>query len=139
MGWVDEGLQKLKEYVEGTGSGNWWGVNREEKRDLYKNRKLPFEFSESMYNEMESFVGKRQIFGRASDVVDSDRLGSPPPKNLPGLPPPHVLQPMSEQVALPQAPQPYPTLPRSPHPGTTFSGQLAASGSRLARTIWWTL
>ena len=75
-------FKKLKEYVEGTGSANWWGMNREEKRDLSKNRKLPLEFSETMYNEMESFVGKRQIFGRASDVVDSDRLGSPPPKTF---------------------------------------------------------
>jgi hypothetical protein len=75
-------FKKLKEYVEGTGSANWWGMNREEKRDLSKNRKLPLEFSETMFNEMESFVGKRQIFRHASDVVDSDRLGSPPPKTF---------------------------------------------------------
>ena len=78
--------KKLKEYLEGTGSGNWWGMSREEKRELCKTRKLPLEFSESMYNEMESFVGKRQIFGRASDVVDSDRLGTPPVKKLWPLP-----------------------------------------------------
>lgn len=30
-----------------------------------------------MYIEMEGFVGKRQIFGRQTDVVDSDRLGTP--------------------------------------------------------------
>ena len=35
---------------------------------------MSLEFSESMYNEMEAFVGKRQIFGRASDIVDSDRV-----------------------------------------------------------------
>ena len=75
-------FKKLKEYVEGTGSANWWGMNREEKRDLSKNRKLPLEFSETMFNEMDCFVGKRQIFGRASDVVDSDRLGSPPLKTF---------------------------------------------------------
>ena len=79
--------KKLKEYLEGTGSGNWWGMSREEKRELCKTRKLPLEFSESMYNEMESFVGKRQIFGRASDVVDSDRLGTPPVKNFGRSPP----------------------------------------------------
>ena len=79
--------KKLKEYLEGTGSGNWWGMCREEKRELCKTRRLPLEFSESMYNEMESFVGKRQIFGRASDVVDSDRLGSPPAKNFGRAPP----------------------------------------------------
>ena len=79
--------KKLKEYLEGTGSGNWWGMNREEKRELCKTRRLPLEFSEGMYNEMESFVGKRQIFGRASDVVDSDRLGSPPAKHFGRSPP----------------------------------------------------
>ena len=79
--------KKLKEYLEGTGSGNWWGMNREEKRELCKTRRLPLEFSESMYNEMESFVGKRQIFGRASDVVDSDRLGAPPAKTFGRSPP----------------------------------------------------
>ena len=74
--------KKLKEYIEGTGSANWWGMSREGKRELCKTRKLPIEFSEGMYNEMEAFVGKRQIFGRATDVVDSDRLSSPPSKNF---------------------------------------------------------
>jgi hypothetical protein len=69
-------FKKLKDYLEDTGSGNWWGMNREQKRDLCKTRKLPLEFTESMYNEMQNFVGKRQIFGRPTDVVDSDRLGS---------------------------------------------------------------
>ena len=35
------------------------------------------EFSEAMYSEMEGFVGRRLIFGRALDVVDSDRLTPP--------------------------------------------------------------
>ena len=80
-------FKKLKDYIEGTGSANWWGMSRDEKRDLCKTRKLPVEFSESMYNEMESFVGKRQIFGRASDVVDSDRISSPPAKQFGRSPP----------------------------------------------------
>ena len=79
--------KKLKEYIEGTGSANWWGMNREEKRYLCKTRKLPLEFSESMYIEMESFVGKRHIFGRPTDVVDSDRIGSPPAKHFGRTPP----------------------------------------------------
>ena len=79
--------KKLKDYIEGTGSANWWGMNREEKRDLCKTRKLPLEFSEAMYNEMEKFVGKRQIFGRAADVVDSDRIASPPAKQFSRSPP----------------------------------------------------
>jgi hypothetical protein len=66
--------KKLKEYIDGTGSANWWGLSREEKKQLSKTRKMPLEFSESMYIEMEGFVGKRQIFGRAADVVDSDRV-----------------------------------------------------------------
>ena len=79
--------KKLKDYIEGTGSGNWWGMSREEKRDLCKTRKLPLEFSETMYNDMETFVGKRQIFGRASDVVDSDSISSPPAKQFGRSPP----------------------------------------------------
>ena len=79
--------KKLKDYIEGTGSANWWGMSREAKRDLCKTRKLPLEFSECMYIEMENFVGKRQIFGRAADVVDSDRLSSPPPKQFGRSPP----------------------------------------------------
>jgi hypothetical protein len=79
--------KKLKDYIEGSGSANWWGMNREGKRELCKTRKLPLEFSEGMYNEMEAFVGKRQIFGRAADVVDSDRLSSPPSKQFSRSPP----------------------------------------------------
>ena len=66
--------KKLKDYIDGTGSGNWWGMSREEKKQLSKTRKMSLEFSESMYAQMEAFMGKRQIFGRASDVVDSDRV-----------------------------------------------------------------
>jgi hypothetical protein len=36
---------------------------------------------------MENFVGKRQIFCRAADVVDSDRLSSPPAKTFGRSPP----------------------------------------------------
>ena len=28
--------KKLKEYIEGTGSANWWGMSREEKKKLSK-------------------------------------------------------------------------------------------------------
>ena len=69
--------KKLKEYIEGSGSANWWGMSREGKRDLSKSRRMPLEFTENMYMEMEAFVGKRQIFGRAADVVDSDRVSQP--------------------------------------------------------------
>ena len=69
--------KKLKDYIEGSGSGNWWGMSREEKRKLSRTRRMPLEFTESMYIEMEGFVGKRQIFGKPSDVVDSDRPAAP--------------------------------------------------------------
>ena len=69
--------KKLKEYIDGTGSANWWGLSRKEKKQLSKTRKMSLEFSKSMYVEMEVFVGKRQIFGRATDVVDSDRVAPP--------------------------------------------------------------
>ena len=69
--------KKLKDYIEGTGSANWWGLNREEKKELSRTRKMSLEFSEAMYTEMEGFVGKRQTFGRAADVVDTDRHFAP--------------------------------------------------------------
>jgi hypothetical protein len=69
--------KKLKEYIDNSGSGNWWALRREEKKQLSKTRKMSLEFSESMYAEIEGFVGKRQIFGRATDVVDSDRVVPP--------------------------------------------------------------
>lgn len=73
--------KKLKDYIECTGSANWWGLSREEKKELSRTRKMSLEFSEAMYTEMEGFVGKRQIFGRATHVVDSDRLPSPVPRH----------------------------------------------------------
>lgn len=69
--------KRLKDYIESTGSGHWWGMNREEKKQLSKTRKMSLEFSEAMYIDMEGFVGRRQIFGRAADVVDSDRVAPP--------------------------------------------------------------
>ena len=74
--------KKLKDYIEGTGSANWWGMSREEKKELSKTRKMSLEFSETMYMEMEGFVGRRQIFGRATDVVDSDRPAPPMPRSF---------------------------------------------------------
>ena len=65
--------KKLKDYIEGTGSANWWGMSREEKKVLSRTRKMSLEFSEAMYAEMEGFVGKRHIFGRAADVMASDK------------------------------------------------------------------
>lgn len=38
---------------------------------------MSLEFNDAMYVKMEGFVGRRQIFGRASDVVDSDRVSPP--------------------------------------------------------------
>ena len=72
--------KKLKDYIEGSGSANWWGLTRDEKKELSRTRKMSLEFSEAMYLEMEGFVGRRQIFGRTADCVDSDRVASPVPR-----------------------------------------------------------
>ena len=40
--------KKLKEYIEGLGSTNWWGISRKEKKLLSRTRKMSLEFSESM-------------------------------------------------------------------------------------------
>ena len=87
--------KRLKEYIEGTRSANWWGMSREEKKQLSKTRKMSLEFSEAMYLEMEGFVGRRQIFGRAIDTVNSDRVApaaarqfvrsSPPSRSVPAV------------------------------------------------------
>jgi hypothetical protein len=69
--------KKLKDYIEETCSANWWGMSRDEKKQLSRTRKMPLEFSEAMYAEMEGFVDRRQIFGCATDVVDSDRTTTP--------------------------------------------------------------
>jgi hypothetical protein len=69
--------KKLKEYIDGIGLANWWGLSREKKKQLSKNMKMSLEFNESMYIEMEAFVGKKQFFGHATDVVDSNRLAPP--------------------------------------------------------------
>jgi hypothetical protein len=71
-------FKKLKDYIEGSGSANWWGMSRDERKELSRSRKMPLEFSERMYSEMENFVGKRQIFGRSTEAVDSDRNAAPP-------------------------------------------------------------
>ena len=61
--------KKLKIYIDGTGSTNLWGLSKEEKKQLSRTMKMSLEFNESMYIEIEGFVGRRQIFGRANDVV----------------------------------------------------------------------
>lgn len=57
-------------------------MNKEEKKQLSRTRKMSLEFSEAMYAEMEAFVGRRQIFGRAADVVDTDRPVPPVVRNI---------------------------------------------------------
>ena len=51
--------KRLKDYIEGTWSANWWGMSRDEKKDLSRTRKMSLEFSEHMYMKMEGFVGRR--------------------------------------------------------------------------------
>lgn len=79
--------KRFKEYIDGTGSANWWGLSREEKKQLSRTRKMSLEFSEFMYIEMEGFVGKKQFFCRPTDVVDSDRVAPPVSRRFGRSPP----------------------------------------------------
>lgn len=54
--------QKIKVYIENTTLANWWRMNKVEKKELSRNRKISLKFSEPVYNEMEEFVARRQIF-----------------------------------------------------------------------------
>ena len=63
-------------------------MSREEETELSKTRKMSLEFSEAMYKKMEGFVVKRQIFGRAADVVDTDRVPPPVPRQFHRFTPP---------------------------------------------------
>jgi hypothetical protein len=103
--------KKLKDYIDGMGSGNWWGMSREEKKQLSKTRKMSLEFSEAMYLEMEGFVGKRQIFGRATEVVDSDRVPPTIPRRFGRSPPSPCTQsvggvgsPLGSATSAPESP-----------------------------------
>ena len=111
-------------------------MNREEKKELCKTKKLPLEFSECMYTEMEAFVGKRQIFGRATNVVDSDRLSSPPTKHFGRSPPsPHgaacvgVSSPATSATAAPNSPTV--GTPGDDMPGSTGRKRKAVGGDNL--------
>ena len=116
--------KKLKDYIEGTGSVNWWGLSRDEKKELSKTRKMSLEFSETMYMEMEGFIGRRQIFGRMAECVDSDRV--PPPVARPS---PRSSAPLRDPpstgdvspIASPTAPSGSPTSGTPGHntPGST--------------------
>ena len=116
--------KKLKDYIEASGSANWWGMSREEKKELSKTRKMSLEFSEAMYKEMEEFVGKRQIFGRAADVVDTDRVASPVPRHFHRSTPP-AREPTRVGVGSPNASttaasdSPTATTPGHDMPGST--------------------
>ena len=131
--------KKLKEYIDGTGSANWWGLSREEKKQLSKTRKMSLEFSESMYMEMEGFVGRRQIFGRATDVVDSDRPAPPGGRNFGrATPSPHGR--VSSGVGSPAGSAA--TTSESPTGGTpvtTHRARLDGRGRLWVQTTWWIL
>ena len=128
--------KKLKDYIEGTGSANWWGMSREEKKELSKTRKMSLEFSEAMYTEMEGFVGRRQIFGRATDVVDSDRPAPPVPRSFRrSTPASHgpssigVESPVASTTAASQSPTA--TTPGNETPGSTERKRKAVGTDNL--------
>jgi hypothetical protein len=114
--------KKLKEYIDGTGSGNWWGMSREEKKQLSKIRKMSLEFNEAMYIEMEGFVGKRQIFGRAVDVVDSDRVPPSAPRRFGRSPPSPCSQPLGGVGSPTGSATAASTSPTTPTPGDDTPG-----------------
>ena len=59
------------------------GIEQEgEEATVKKTKKMSLEFSESMYIEMEGFDENRQIFSRAMDVVDSDRVAPSVPRQF---------------------------------------------------------
>ena len=128
--------KKLKDYIEGTGSANWWGMNREENKLLSKTRKMSLEFSEAMYVEMEGFVGRKQIFGRAADVVDSDRV-APPVARYFGRPSPSTRDPsfvgVESPIASTTAASESPTAPMPGHdtPGSTGRKRKAVGTDNL--------
>ena len=109
--------KKLKDYIECTGSANWWAMSREEKKQLSKSRKMSLEFSEAMYAEMEGFVGRRQIFGRAAEVLDSDRVPTQTPLNF-GRSAPTPREPTSAGLGSPAGSTP----PESESPTTATPG-----------------
>lgn len=80
--------KKLKDYIEASGSANWWGMSKVEKKELSKTMKMSSEFNQTMYTKMEDIIGKRQIFGRATEVVDSDRIPPPVARQSQRNPPP---------------------------------------------------
>ena len=123
--------KKLKDYIDSTGSGNWWGMSREEKKQLSKTRKMSLEFSEAMYVEMESFVGKHQIFGRATEVVDSDRVPPTTPRRFGRSPP----SPCTQSVGGVESPLGSATgTPDSPTRGTPGDDTPGSTGRKRKST-----
>ena len=119
--------KRLKDYIDSSGSGNWWALNREEKKQLSKTRKMSLEFSESMYVEMEGFVGKRQIFGRATDVVDSDRVAPPVSRRFArSTPTPRAECPDGVDIPIPSVA----TASDSPSSGTPGDGTPGSTGRK---------
>ena len=53
----------VKDYIDSSGSGNWWALRREEKKQLSKTRKMSLEFSESMYAEWRGLLVSARFLG----------------------------------------------------------------------------
>lgn len=109
MEWIDQRLKKTKKQ----GIRRRYGVGQlvemcwVGKKSLSKTRKLSLEFNEAIYNEIEEFVGKRNIYSCAMDVVDTDRASPLVPHNFGHSPPtPHVPTSigMGSPIVLPMPP-----------------------------------
>ena len=119
--------KRLKDYIDSLGSGNWWALSREEKKQLFKTRKMSLEFSEFMYAEMEGFVGKRQIFGRATAVVDFDRVAPPVSRRFArSTPTSHAQCVDGVEIPIPSAA----TASDSPSSGTSGDGTPGSTGRK---------
>ena len=69
---VTKEFKKLKDYlISSGGASEWWALSKLEKKDISKIQKLPLEFTEAMYNGLDSWYGQRTIYS-ALNVVDAD-------------------------------------------------------------------
>ena len=96
---------------------------------------MSLEFSESMYTQMESFVGKRQNFGRATGVVDSNKSHPPVARHFGcSLVTPHtssvgVQSPATSAATAPESPTEI--TPKDNTPGSTGRKQKVVGTDNL--------
>jgi hypothetical protein len=79
---VTKEFKKLKDHlVSSGGASEWWALSKLEKKDFSKIQKLPLEFTEAMYNGLDSWYGQRPIHS-AMNVVDTHRIAPTVPNRI---------------------------------------------------------